>query len=547
MDRQRRRALGYLGLVAAAVLAYTLAYWWGMAAVEGRPRSLLRSLTVVVETFTTVGYGEDAPWTTPGMNALMVLMQLSGVSLVFLALPLFVAPWLESRLELRLPATYEGTGHVVVCGVTPRTRTLGEELENRGVAYTYVTADRETAQAVHEDDDAVVHGDPESVSTLEDAGADAARAVVCDAGDEANATIALSMRELAPEVRVVALLDEPERRAYLEYAGADSVHSPRELLGRTLADKVTSSVTTKLGDTVSIGQDFELAELPVQAGSPVDGVSLAESGVREETGANVIGAWFDGEFVPNPGPDQRIERSTVLLVAGTETQLEAMRELTLSRRRGHDHDRIVVGGYGEVGETVRAVVEEASLETTVVDRERKPGVDVEGEVDDERTLRDAALESASGLVLALPDDTSTIFTVLVARQLNPDVEIVCRANEAESASKLYRADADYVLALATVAGRMLAGDVLGEEVLGLETGIELVRTEAPRLAGETPAGVDLRARTDCTVVAVERDDRVLTDVGPDFRFEAGDALVVAGTDDAITDFYDLVDAPVAED
>jgi K+/H+ antiporter YhaU regulatory subunit KhtT len=106
-------------------------------------------------------------------------------------------------------------------------------------------------------------------------------------------------------------------------------------------------------------------------------------------------------------------------------------------------------------------------------------------------------------------------------------------------SKLYRAGAEYVLSLATVSGRMLAGTILEEEVISPQTQVEVVRTEAPGLAGYTLAEADVRARTGCTVIAVERNGRLVTDVGPDFQLQADDDLVVAGIDEDVNRFNEL--------
>jgi K+/H+ antiporter YhaU regulatory subunit KhtT len=69
--------------------------------------------------------------------------------------------------------------------------------------------------------------------------------------------------------------------------------------------------------------------------------------------------------------------------------------------------------------------------------------------------------------------------------------------------------------------------------------VELVRTTAPNLAGRTLAEADVRSRTGCTVVAVERDGAVLTELGPEFRFERDDHVVVAGTDEDVNRFTTL--------
>jgi len=75
-----------------------------------------------------------------------------------------------------------------------------------------------------------------------------------------------------------------------------------------------------------------------------------------------------------------------------------------------------------------------------------------------------------------------------------------------------------------------------EEVLTPETQFELVRTAAPELVGRSLGDVDLRARTGCTVVAAERGDELLTDLGPEFIIREDDTLIVAGSDEAINQF-----------
>jgi K+/H+ antiporter YhaU regulatory subunit KhtT len=78
-----------------------------------------------------------------------------------------------------------------------------------------------------------------------------------------------------------------------------------------------------------------------------------------------------------------------------------------------------------------------------------------------------------------------------------------------------------------------------EEVISMDEQVEIVRTTAPALAGQTLAEADVRARTGCTVVAVEREKSILTDVGPEFRFQRGDDVIVAGTSEGVSRFAAL--------
>jgi Trk K+ transport system NAD-binding subunit len=540
-DAAYRRVVGYLVVAAVLMVVYTLVYRWGMATFQGTRVTYLEAAVVVVESMTTTGYGEDAgKWSSPFMWGLSLAMMLSGVSLIFLALPVFLVPLVEDALRTDPPRTTELSDHVVICTYTPRGETLVRELTAMDVPYVVLEPDRETAVELYENDGSVVHGDPERVSDLQAAGIERARALVADADDETNASIILSARETAPELRIVSLVEDSRTGDYHRYAGADRVVSPRRMLGESLASKATTSISTELGDAIEVGEDFEIAELLVQRGSPLAGRTIAESRVGEQSGASIIGAWFRGEFVSPPDPDAVIDEHTVLLVTGREAQLERLKELTLSETREFRRGLVIVAGYGEVGQTAHEQLTRSDRPSVVVDVEDKPGVDVVGDVTDERTLEEADVGAAHSVILAIDDDRTAIFATLALKQVAPGAEVIARANEADSMSKLYRAGAEYVLSLATVSGRLLASSILEEEeVISPETQIEVVRTEAPKLVGRTLAEADVRARTGCTVIAVERDGRLVTNVGPAFRVRDGDDLVVAGVDADVNRFNEM--------
>lgn len=544
MSRQRRRFLAYVALVAVVIGLYTVAYGWAMATLEGRPRTVLDSLIVVLETLTTVGYGEDAPWEHPLTQVLVVGMQLSAVLLVFAALPLVLIPYLEERLAVSPPDSVDMKDHVVLCGFGSRGRALVEELVNEGVAYVVVT-DSDTATTLTQDGYQAIQGDPESERDLRRASVSAARAVVIDAGDETNAAIALAVGEVAPEVETISYVEDASLREYLEYAGVDRVLSPRQLLARALADRATSALTTRLGRPIQIGEGYELLEMPIDDDCSLDGVTLGESGIREQTGANVVGAWSAGDFVSAPGPEYQIDGDTVLVVAGSHRALSELKQLTLSPERA-GAERVIIAGSGRVGSRARQSMTAAGLQVTTIDTAEKPGVDIVGDATERGTLREAGLSDASALVTALPDDTDTVFTTLLARQLDAEVEILCRAEDEERVSTIYNAGADYVLALGTISGRMLAATLLDEEILGLDTRLEVVRVQTDHFEGQTLESAQIRERTGCTVIAIEREGSLVTGPDPAFIFDRDDTLIIAGTGEGIRQFNELADVGRAD-
>ncbi len=477
------------------------------------------------------------------MNAFVIVMDLTGVALIFMALPVLVFPLLEDVLSTTVPKSIENglSDHVVICSFTPRTDALIAELESWDVEYVIVEPDRERATDLYENEYTIIHEDPESVDGLEQAGLPEARALVADVSDQVDASIVLTAQEVAEEIPIVSVVEEPNRTAYHRLAGADEVLSPRPLLGKSLASKVTTSVTSDLDGSIEIGGDIEIAELPIHRGSRLIGTTLAESGIRERAGVNVIGAWFRGEFESPPSPTATLTNGTVLLVTGREDQLERLKELTLSEIRRFDHGETIVVGYGQVGRTITDALSEANLPYTVVDQTEMEGVDVIGDATDPETLEKAEISDARSVILTLPDDTTSEFATLVIRDLSPQTEVIARVEEAQSTQKMYRAGADYVLSLATVSGRMIASTILeDEDVLSLDQQVEVIRTPAPKLTGQTLGEALVRSKTGCTVVGVERNDEVITDVGPEFRIEPDDELIIAGTDTGIQKFNELM-------
>lgn len=543
MAEQSRYVRYYLVAVVGTIVVFTLVYNYGMTTFENRPQSLLNSMEVVLQTFTTVGYGEDAPWTSPVMNVLVMGMQATGILLIFSALPVFVIPLIEDALSTTPPTTVDDLhDHVILCTYTQESDTLIAELREQGIDYVIVEPEKETATTLHEQGYSVIHGNPELTETLRSARIDAARALVADASDEVNASIVLAAYEATDDIYTISVVDEPALADYHRFAGTDRVFSPRHLLGQRLAERVTTRASMNLDDVIELAEDFEIVEVSIQNQSPLVGKTLPESRIAEQTGAALLGAWFDGEFT-SPIPSETVlDEHTNLLAVGRDPQLDRLKQLTQSstRRPAHGPGHVVVAGVGEVGSAVIDALSHADIARKTLDIDDKQGVDITCDATNPEALRDANIEAANTVILTLPDDTEAVFATLLIRELNPDVEIIARANEADSIPKLYRAGADYVLALATVSGQMVAADILpAETAISRSDWTQIVHTQAPKLAGQTLAESKVRTRTGVTVIAVEREGEIITGIDPSFTVREGDAMLISGTQEEIDLFTGL--------
>jgi Trk K+ transport system NAD-binding subunit len=526
----RQTARLYVVVLLTSILTFTVLYSVGMQVFENEPRSLLRSLQVVMQTLTTIGYGGDAPWNTTPMLLLILSMQAATLLLVFSAFPAVVVPWIEESLATAPPSTLEGlSDHVVVCRSTTHTETLIDELIARDVPYVIVEPDRDRATTLFERDRDVVHGDPTSMETLKGVCVGEARALISDADDEVDLNIIATVESVAPAVSVYSIATAEEYVTYHELAGADRAFLPRKLLGHGLANKVRNTVRTDLEE---VGEAFEIAEINVARGSDLDGERLTEDA---DAATNVIGVWSGGRFFTPPFDGVTLDAQAVLLVVGRRVRLESIARSAGSAVSRYGRGRVVVAGSGVVGRIVSDALDSDGIEQTVLDVEHGSHVDVVGDATDEEALGEAGVTDATTVVLALDDDSVTLLAAFVIQNMAPDVEVVARANDSESVPKLYRAGVDYVLALSSVAGRLLATAVLdADREIALDEQIRVVRREPGALAGSTLEEAALRERTGCSVVAIEhRDGRVSADLRGWTDIEAHDHLVVAGTDEAL--------------
>mgnify|MGYP000188682566 CR=1 FL=1 len=215
MTSLTRRTAYYLLVLAAATVGLTGAYSLGMSVWEGRPRPWYQALEVVVQTFTTTGYGEDAPWSSPQMNMLVVVIQLAGIGFILSAVDVFVVPWLREALRPTAPKGLpDRSGHVIVCGYTPRVEVFIDEMIERGEEYVLIEPNVEQAASLYERDYEVMEGDPTSTAVLERASVGAAKALVADVADDENASIVLAAREASPERRIITLAEDASATRY---------------------------------------------------------------------------------------------------------------------------------------------------------------------------------------------------------------------------------------------------------------------------------------------------------------------------------------------
>jgi Trk K+ transport system NAD-binding subunit len=186
---------------------------------------------------------------------------------------------------------------------------------------------------------------------------------------------------------------------------------------------------------------------------------------------------------------------------------------------------------------VAEFLRDAGESVTIVDSEPDPRVDYVGDPFNPELLQQAGIADAQAVILAFGSDSATLFAAAVVRNVAPEVIIIAGTSRQENTARIHRAGADFALAVGQVAGQLLAYHLLGQQSVSLEAEIKLVAA-APGALAERPLNtIEIRERTGCSLVAVERGDDVIVEFPGGFALAPGDIVYITGTNDTIAQFH----------
>jgi voltage-gated potassium channel len=137
-------------------------------------------------------------------------------------------------------------------------------------------------------------------------------------------------------------------------------------------------------------------------------------------------------------------------------------------------NHVVVLGYGDLTEPILEELAGATAFVVVTPDQAKAARLQQRDIavltddpSDEAPLERAGIHDASAVVAATNDDAQDALSILTARAMNSDLNIVAAATDRENVEKLRRAGADTVISPAVIGGHLLVQSALGRE--GMES------------------------------------------------------------------------------
>ena len=284
-------------------------------------------------TLTTIGGGGGGHVTRPG-QVLRAVLILCGVGTAVYAssvlLTLVVDGRLYDRLERRrrMRMIDELTGHFILCGFGRIGRIIAGEFGHRKVPFVVIDRDAEQCHQAMEMGLLAVSADASNEDVLRKVGIARARGLVAAVGTDAeNVYTVLSARLLNPKLFIVSRAESEESRRRIERAGADRVVSPYQIGAVQLAQTAIRPAVVDFFQlaTSSANLELNMEQVPITAGSGLDGQTLVQASVGQRYGVIIVGIQrANGHMEFNPSAESKMNGGDCLVVLGRSEGLRSL-------------------------------------------------------------------------------------------------------------------------------------------------------------------------------------------------------------------------------
>ena len=542
--RRNLRVVAWLLVALVLLVALFSVIFHVLMAREGRDHSWTTGIYWTLTTMSTLGFG-DITFESDAGRAFSVVVLISGALFILVLLPFafiqFVfMPWMEQREAARAPRKLpaDTNRHIVLTNLSEIEDSLIKRAKRSKVPYVVIVPDLQRALTLHDQGYRVMVGELDDPRTYQAARVEHAALVASTQPDTTNSNIAFTVREFDATVPIVVTASSAPSVDVLTLAGADRVLQLGYMLGDAMARRVLGNADSHVVGAID---DLVVAEASAALTTLV-GRTLGDLDVRDSCGVNVVGVWERGTFEVARA-DLAITDRSVLILTGDPDQLACYDSMYGSRRET-DTPVVIIGG-GRVGRAAGQVLDDAGIHHTIIEQQsgriRNSDHYVLGDAADIDVLERAGLREASAVLITTHEDDVNVYLTLYVRKLQPDVQIISRANLDRNVSTLHRAGADAVLSYASLGATEIWNELGPDDSLVLAEGLDVFRVPVPDwLAGRTLADAALRSETGCNVLGLVRagSDRVEPTPAPTAPLPANASLVMIGDARAQDRFYE---------
>lgn len=550
-EKKSRRSvlslLNYVAFLFGVIGVFTVLFHVIMLNVEGKEYSWLTGFYWALTVMSTLGFGDITFHTDVG-RLFSIIVLLSGIVLLLIVLPfsfiqLFFAPWLEAQVRLTAATSVpdDEEGHVILCAWDAIAPGLARRLRINDIPHFVIEPDPVRAAQLHSDGVSVVTGEIDARETYERLRAPDARLLLTNREDTVNTNVTLTVREIAPELPILATANEEDSVDILELSGCTEVLAVKRRLGEMLVHRINTGHAQSR--VIGAFHDLLVAEFGIHK-TGFAGRTLGDIGLDRAVGVDVIGIWEGGQLLPAERDIVLLEKHVLVVLASPERIQEL--DLLLVIYDTNYSPALVIGG-GKVGGAAVRELHRRNFPVHVVEKDADSCRGLEGKADavfcgdaaDREVLARAGIAEAPAVLLTTGDDAMNIYLAVYCRRLNPDLRIVSRVTHARNVEAIHRAGADFVMSYASLGTELVMARLRGAKVVLLGEQVELFSVGVPpALGGVSLAESGLREKFGLNVVAIKKEKSLTTHPAASTRIPEGGELVMLGSAHQREKFHD---------
>ncbi len=270
-------------------------------------------------------------------------------------------------------------------------------------------------------------------------------------------------------------------------------------------------------------------------------------------------------------------------IAGKSSQIDLTRKKEKLIEQVNDH--VIIAGFGLNGKNLSHVLKETGIKYIIIEmnadtvkKEKEKGENIiYGDIGNSEVLKYAQIASAKVLVIAISDRSTSRRALKLAKELNPDIYVVVRTRFMKETDDLVKMGADLVIPEEYETSIQIFRKVLeqyhiplnvimqqvnllrGEsyKYLRSEKGTDIIFShmeellsarltdtfyinDQNKIVGKTIGELDLRSKTDATIIAIVRKGITVTNPSAKDVLYTGDTLVITGTHKAVDSAFSIL-------
>ncbi|MBN2293843.1 MAG: potassium channel protein [Pirellulales bacterium] len=320
--------------VQTALLMLVMVFVVGVAGYCIAGWDLVDSIYMVVIILSTVGL-EEVHQLSPEMELFTSIIIVVGVSTALYLMGAFVQMMTEGEVNRVLGLRKISrdikrlNGHVVICGFGRMGEILAGQLRNKKKTFVIVEKSPERIAEATELGYLAVSDDATEENALESVGvAKAATLVTTLPHDADNVFIALTARNLNPDIHIIARGEFQSTEKKLIQAGADRVVLPAATGAMRMAAMITRPSMVELVELVAGSHvaEVEVDEVALSSECKLVGKTLGQSDIRSRHGLLVVAVRRGKESLQfAPGANLLFEAEDRVVVIGPLEDIERFR------------------------------------------------------------------------------------------------------------------------------------------------------------------------------------------------------------------------------